>query len=127
MGSLNHSKLVNGWIAYAKSFDGREFNRELFWSWSELSNLVAANPESAWEIIVEIFHASSELDVLQLLASGPLEELLARHGDRLIARIERMATESRAFNDLVSAVWKNAITDKVWARLRTAVEAKYAD
>jgi len=56
----------------------------------------------------------------QALAAGPLEDLLGAHGPGIIERVEAEARRSPAFNLLLGGVWKNAMSNDVWARVEKA-------
>jgi hypothetical protein len=52
-----------------------------------------------------------------VLAAGPLEDLLAYHGSEFIDRVETEARRNPRFRDLLGGVWRNTITDDIWARV----------
>ena len=58
--------------------------------------------------------------LLANLAAGPLEDLLAQHGERFIERVETLARQEPRFRFTLQMVWRNAISAPVWARLRKA-------
>lgn len=55
-----------------------------------------------------------------VLAAGPLEDLLGAHGTMLIQRVEAEAKTNQAFRMILGGVWRNAMTDEVWARVKAA-------
>jgi hypothetical protein len=58
----------------------------------------------------------------QVLAAGPLEDLLVHHGEACVAQVELAARQHSAFRMLLNGVWSSGIKPDVLARL-----AKYRD
>ena len=57
--------------------------------------------------------------VLANLAGGPVEDLLARHGEAFIDRIYLLARREPVFRQMLGAVWRNSISDPVWQKLKS--------
>jgi hypothetical protein len=55
---------------------------------------------------------------MALLAAGPLEDLLAHHGELWIDRVEAQAQADPKFNYLLGGVWQNQMTEDVWQRVQ---------
>ena len=112
--------LAATWIAlqYAKS-DSREHEAK-FWSFEEMARLQTSDPERCWSIILRIFALDRSDHLLANLAAGPLEDLLAAHGERFIERVETLARQEPRFRFTTQMVWRNSISAPVWARLRKA-------
>src|SRR5262249_43362638 len=92
---------------------------ETKWAFDELEKVVAADPSRAWAVILRILKtASQDQGVLDNLAAGPLETLLARHGRHIIERVETEAALNPAFRELLNGVWRNAIDEAVWERIQ---------
>jgi hypothetical protein len=53
----------------------------------------------------------------QVLAAGPLEDLLVHHGERYVAQVELAARQSPPFRLLLNGVWSSAIKPSVLAQL----------
>ena len=51
------------------------------------------------------------------LSAGPIEDLLVRHGDHFIDRIEEQAKADPEFSDLLEGVWQNSISTENWNRI----------
>ncbi len=83
----------------------------------------AAPPDQQWEFITAAFAIATSDDDLEHLAAGPVEHLLATHGASFIAMVEDLATADSRFRRLLTGVWRNAMTDDVWARLQ-AIQAR---
>jgi hypothetical protein len=75
------------------------------------------DPELCWELIKKIYYISPD-ELLGYLGAGPLESLLASNGNVVIERIESFLKENQRFHKVLQAVWRNASSDEIWARIR---------
>ena len=75
-------------------------------------------PEVAWTAILEILDGELTEEQISILAAGPLEDLLAKHGAKFIDRIECEAKSNSRFNHLLGGVWKNEIAQEIWVRVQ---------
>jgi hypothetical protein len=80
-------------------------------------------PELAWSAIQEILRRKVSDEEMALLAAGPMETLLAWHGDAFIDRVERQAATDARFNYLLGGVWRNTMRDEIWERIQCARKA----
>ncbi len=83
-------------------------------------DLCTTDPERAWAAILQVIELESDDDVLAELAAGPLEDLLSRHGEAFIERVEERARADRRFLRVLRGVWQLFITDQVWRRVKAA-------
>ena len=95
-----------------------KFDASLSWAANELNDRCRDDPESAWPIILAIAGLDQAPEIQEALAAGPIEDLLASHGDLFIERVEVRARQDPAFKRLLGGVWQNAMTPTVWARFR---------
>jgi hypothetical protein len=107
-------------LALAKAWIAEQHARKSGGAFDTLADLLGADPERCWRIIVKIFEEDQSDWLLSNLAAGPIEDLLARHGEHFIARIETMARQVPRFRVTIQGVWRNSISAAVWARLRKA-------
>jgi hypothetical protein len=49
-----------------------------------------------------------------------LEDLLARHGEKVIERVENQSRENPAFKSLLGGVWESRILPSIWTRVQRA-------
>jgi hypothetical protein len=114
MNDVQDSLLAKAWI-------GEQYNRQEIEALKVIHDLRKTDPERCWSVILKIFEqAQSDDFVLGNLAAGPLEDLLADHGERFIERVETLARQAPRFRSLAQMVWRNSISGPVWARLRKA-------
>lgn len=82
-----------------------------------------ARPEHQWQfILAAVAHASD--DELGHIAAGPIEHLLGKHGEQYIENVEQRADADPKFARMLAGVWKQMMTDEVWARVE-ALKARY--
>ncbi len=105
----NHEKenLVSTWITAEKSGSNSPEYETNWWAIETLIKLPNDNPELAWEIILRIFHKLEEVKdarLLEILAAGPIEDLLCSHGQNIIDRIEIEANKNITFKECIKGV-----------------------
>lgn len=129
---IDKTALANAWIKRSLIASGDSQNEDktdpnrtdaYFWAFKELERLVREDPFSALEVIIQIVEIKPEESVLDHLSAGPLETLLVRHGDKVIAPIEREASKNADFRWLVGGVWENKIAPDIWERLQKVIES----
>jgi len=106
--------VVAAWFVY----------RAKFWSWEALRELVEDDPETAWQAIEMLVGHPDAEDVLGIIAAGPLEDLLAEHGERFVARVEQRARRDDRFRACLGGVWLDPekLSEGIVRRLHDASE-----
>jgi hypothetical protein len=94
-----------------------ERGEEHFWAFEKMWDISHSDPDLCWELILQILHTPHEDSVTEVLAAGPLEDLLAEFGERVIDRVEQAAMVDPLLRDLLGGVWRNTISTSVWARI----------
>ena len=118
MRKLELQKIADAWIKLYYIPDSSDERKQYFWAYNKLSELCDDEPEACWEVIQLIRSLDSSDVVHANLASGPLESLLATHGNDFIDRFELLAKTDQEFKKLLGAVWKNNINDSTWNRIQ---------
>ncbi len=119
-------RITAAWIAQTEAGDGTAQHEENFWAFGRLSEMTleepedGADPEEAWLIILAIKEQAISEDAIALLAAGPMEDLLAHHGNAFIERVEAEARRNPRFNNLLGGVWRSSISEDVWRRVEAA-------
>lgn len=125
---MTDDDIVNGWLLRYAAFEAEGNNspraKEHMDAMIELDNLCYKDPNRALDIIVKINQRTESDFVLDNLAAGPLETVLGHHGEKVIGRIEELAAEHERFRMLLRGVWKNLMSDGVWARVQAAIGAE---
>ena len=69
-----------------------------------------------WKLIVDVFSSDPSPAVTEILAAGPLEDLIWEDGAEVLPEIEALAARNATFVDLLSGVWLPRATDPVTRR-----------
>lgn len=113
-------EIIRGWITEFTGCDskpipsGGKADREL-------SSLCKSEPLLALDAIRAISEQTSAPEVLAVLAAGPLENVLVRHGSAVLDNVIAHAHASAEFRELLGGLWGGRISDDVWRRLEEAV------
>lgn len=110
--------LAEGWIKHAHAFREDKDADEFDWAWDKAFDLRYEDPASLWKLILEINKIDQTSVVSEILAAGPLEDLLSDYGQDYIAIVEKTAQEDPCFASLLGGVWKSSMTDEVWERVQ---------
>jgi hypothetical protein len=114
-------QLLDEWLLWAKWVSDpnrrEEDGLELI-GFDEFDWITQHRPEHAWEAILTAVQEPRLLPYLNILAAGPLEDLLSYHGPEFIDRVESEAASNPKFASLLGGVWKFQMTDEIWARVQ---------
>ena len=124
-GSSGNNRLIDSWIKFCQDGMSRggdlKENDENYWAAKILDNLTRIDPESAWEIIEQLVARTQDHAVLACIGSGPLENLLAKHGRDFVDRVVQKINDDVRFAEVAASVWQNVIPADVWLRLQEAL------
>jgi hypothetical protein len=110
-------EIAEAWIEEHK--DHRDERRApIGWAYRELNTLCVGDPDAGLAVVWQICRKNSSDPILEVLAAGPLENLLARHGKVVISRIVELARQDAGFRRLLGGVWSGGIDKTVWAQIR---------
>ena len=113
------TKLADEWIAYWE----HRFRTGKFppIQSDDLDDAVREKPDLAWEAIRLVVSQAAGNQyhdkLVEVLAAGPVEDLLRLHGPAVIDRVETEGRRSPAFNNVLGGVWSPSIKPEVWARV----------
>ena len=88
-----------------------------------IDDLVREDADRGLEVIRLILDGidpEPESALFQVLAAGPVEDLLVHHGAAVIDRVEQLARDDSRFNLLLGGVWPSSIAPEVWSRVEKA-------
>jgi hypothetical protein len=111
-------RLADAWIAYWHAPNGFSERETHAWAATDLYDLEYGDPETLWLLILEVHRRDKSVAIQQVLSAGPIEDLLAKHGENFIERIEIEARRDPLFANLLGGVWKNCMSDQTWIRLQ---------
>lgn len=80
--------------------------------------VVYEKPDQALDLVLEILKQPISNKTKEVLAAGPLEQVLAVHGSKIIQRVEQLAKTNQKFANLLGGVWQNDMSEEVWKRIQ---------
>ena len=117
--------LREAWISLYYLANGSPERGRLFWAWERVNKLATDEPEEALAFVRAVLAHDRSDRVVENLAAGPLEDLLARHPYRMIEAVEAEARANPHFAHLLGGVWQNEMPDDVWRRVQAAATARW--
>jgi hypothetical protein len=114
-------RFIDAWIAFYLEPEKAPEKKENWWAVEHVMEWMfpQAEPDRLWQFITLAYKRDMPDIAVASLAAGPLEDLLAHHGPDYIDRIETLARQDPKFRHLLGGVWKNAMTEDIWQRVRT--------
>ena len=109
--------LADNWIRCRYAPRGSAEAEATAWA-TDLYDLEYDDPETLWLLILNIHGKDQSARVQEVLSAGPVEDLLAKHGESFIDRVEAEARKDPKFAKLLGGVWKNRMTEGIWDRVR---------
>jgi hypothetical protein len=126
--STDYEKLVRSWIKYHEDAVRRggevTGDDENFWAFEMMLDLCRIDPEAAWEVIQRIVDRAEDPGVLACVGSGPLEDLLTKHGNEFIERVVAEIRANAKFANVAESMWPNRISPDVWDTVQTALQER---
>jgi hypothetical protein len=113
----DENSLAAAWIRFQSLSKGSVEYDQLFWVVERFID-ASSEPATAWNVIQKIISLNQNDAILAMVGAGPFEDLMVHHGALLIDKVESCARASPAFRRMLGVVWKNAISDEVWDRIR---------
>ena len=111
--------LAEGWIGYWLAPYNSPERAAYDWVTDQVYDLTyEEDPELLWQLVLAVHRRDRSIQIMQVLSAGPLEDLLARHGERFIVLVEVEARRDPTFASLLGGVWKNAMSDAIWERVQ---------
>jgi hypothetical protein len=110
--------IADAWIRLHHLPEESEERERNFWAFMRLRELIRGDPEATWSVIGKMLERDTSDAILSNVGAGPLEDLLVAHGARFIDRIEKRAESDMTFKKVLGTVWKNAMSEDVWQRVK---------
>jgi hypothetical protein len=122
------SRFADSWIAYWVANwtfpENAQERKDLSWVFDREYELIHGEPEQLWRFIKKVLSVDSSNRIQEVLSAGPLEDLLAMHGDTVIEWVESEAKSNPLFARLLGGVWKSSMTNEVWSRVQAVWNRK---
>ncbi len=116
MDTTRKHQFVKSWMAIQDALAGTEAYEKNFWAHEQLADLCEDKPQDAWEVILALVGEAKSEPLLEAIGAGPLQELMALHGEEYIARVEREAAGNAPFRRAMAGAWLDRDDTPVWAR-----------
>ena len=101
-----------------KAPENSEEYSALSWVFDREYDLMNEEPVEILRLILKVLSIDNSNEIQEVLSAGPLEDLLAKHGDAMIEAVEKEAKLNPLFAKLLGGVWQNSMTDDIWARVQ---------
>jgi hypothetical protein len=108
---------ADAWITYWLSPSGSPERNASSWA-TDTFDLEYEDPETLWLLILAVHRKNQSIQIQQVLSAGMVEDLLVKHGDKFIDRVEAQAQTDSAFARLLGGVWKNRMSDEAWSHVQ---------
>jgi hypothetical protein len=108
---LNLEVITDAYLRYQAKRD-----RSDQWAWDAVESLINRDPDEAWKISCMLVNKASSDEALAFVAAGPLEDLLKKHGSKVIERVEAESTSNPRLQLALSGVWGIEPADPIFER-----------
>lgn len=114
---------ADSYIEFQKKEVMPSSNSDEWWPVRKFYDMNEDHPELCWHVILLILDKTDNENVLDMLAVGPLEDLIDSHGETFIDKIEAEASQNIKFLNALSKVWQSSTPD-VWRRIQVILSSK---
>ena len=120
------SRLAAAWSTAQRAFDRGDLPAHEWKTIFAVQRLAERRPAELWQLILDVMATRPGPEVRDILAAGPLEDLIQNFGEQMLPDIEARAKADADFAELLRGVWidepKNA-TEKRYVELGCVVVA----
>jgi hypothetical protein len=82
-----------------------------------------ASPSVQWAFVCAAVEQAKTDDDLGVIAAGPFESLMGKHGPDYIALLEDKCREDAKFAKMTTGAWQHLMDDDVWSRVQRIQQA----
>ncbi|CAA6692138.1 MULTISPECIES: DUF6869 domain-containing protein [unclassified Lentimonas] len=115
---VDRSEAIECWIKMTVAGPDSSIYEENFWAFEYYDLMTDDHPIEALSLIIDTLKMNQTGHIVGNLAAGPLEDLLARNGRKIIGRVETEAKSNPLFSKLIAGVWQNSMSDEIWNRVQ---------
>ena len=119
MTDKSDEQVASAWIEERKNYEERRRMQSL-WALKALDNICKTDPARGLRIVEQICNEDHSDSIIEVLAAGPMENLLANHGREIIEQVEEIARRNPVFRELLGGVWQRETETAVWERIVAA-------
>ena len=105
---MNQEELVEGYLRYLEATQlrqGRALDKDILSPAWAVDDLVNRDPDNGWRITCILINRAPSDSTLAVVAAGPLEDLLQKHGPAIIDRVEEESRKNDRLRLALSGVW----------------------
>ncbi|KAB2308260.1 hypothetical protein F8A87_11055 [Betaproteobacteria bacterium SCN2] len=118
MNEMDWQSLIDAWIAGTDAGPNSLEYEKNWWAIKKVMDWTFQNNHDLlWQFILRTYQRELTDRTLDVLAAGPLEDLISKYGSIYIDRIEILAKKDECFNYLLGGVWQNTASDDIWVRV----------
>ena len=121
MNNAEIDDFVSAYVASARTRDSKRRESQ-FWTFDIFANASLEDPDLCWTMILAVLARDQSDEVLSSIAAGPMEELLAEHGPRMLPLVEAKWRQDAIFRRMLHGVWRHGMKQEVWARVQALNE-----
>jgi hypothetical protein len=124
---LDYARIARDTVRSGRAFHGETIDEALYaetrWANDCVFEMEEEHPEHLLALVIAAIDACETLEDLSYIAAGPLENMVVKHGPRVISDIERLASKSAKFRYALSGIWSQggSVDKGVWERIGLAV------
>lgn len=110
-------ELAEGWLTKQQGWTEDDVN---------LYRLLHAEPDGGLSVLFAAMQLTDDEQLLNLLAAGPVEDFLGRHGEVYLDRIHSLALEHRRLREVLDGFWQGAMPKRVWHRIEILKQSAFS-
>lgn len=124
---LDYAKIARDIVRAGRAFAGEMIDEALYaearWASDCEFEITHENPEHILPLAIAAIDACETLQDAAYVAAGIVENMMVKHGPRVISDVERLASKSAKFRYVLSGIWSqgDSIDKGVWERIGIAV------
>ena len=115
--------LVRAGHAFHTETTDQKIRQETSWATDCAFDIEQDHPSLLFDLVLASIDACETLEDAAYIAAGPVENMVVKHGPRLIGRIEALASVSPKFRYVLSGIWSQSgsVDPEVWERIGRVV------
>lgn len=124
---LDYGKIARDIVRAGRAFAAKNIDEALYaearWASDCEFEIENENPEHILPLAISAIDACETLGDAAYVAAGIVENMMVKHGPRVISDVERLASKSAKFRYVLSGIWSQGVSiDKgVWERIGIAI------
>jgi hypothetical protein len=103
MSEEERDRICPAWLTYQRNW----------WAYSSVDRLVSEDPEEAWALMLRIIELADNDELIEAVGAGPLEDLISKHGPKLINRVKDESVQNGRLRAALQHVWLSPAENEV--------------